>query len=186
MLVVGIDQSYKRTGICISYDGKPYRYKSIDFKNIKSKTEKRNLLRKEIYKILYTNDNVGIGDLNAKEDMMIICERIRLRSQGFLNIDYIKSTASLIDVIVDTAYEFNVPVYSVDTRSWKAQIVGTSKGSKIIQNGKVVKNNKLNTLEFVRNVLEIDCGKNDDKADAICISLYGFIDKEKQKLKQET
>ena len=62
----------------------------------------------------------------AKEVVCII-ERIRLRSQGFLNIDYIKSIGALNSIIVDICDEYHVPVFSVDTRCWKAQVIGTSK-----------------------------------------------------------
>ena len=34
---------------------------------------------------------------------------------------------ALTSVIVDVCYEYDIPVYSVDTRAWKAQVVGTSK-----------------------------------------------------------
>ena len=64
-----------------------------------------------------------------KEECQIICiiERIRLQSQGFINIDYIKSIGALNAMIVDTASQYNIPVYSVDTRAWKSASVGTSK-----------------------------------------------------------
>ena len=66
--------------------------------------------------------------VEQSEEVVCVIERIRLRSQGFLNIDYIKSIGALNAVIVDVMHEYGIEVYSVDTRCWKAQIVGTSKG----------------------------------------------------------
>ena len=45
-----------------------------------------------------------------------------------MNINYIKSIGALNSVIVDKCNEHGVEVYSVDTRCWKAQVIGTSKG----------------------------------------------------------
>ena len=44
------------------------------------------------------------------------------------NIDYIKSIGALNSVIADVCHDYSVPVYSVDTRCWKSQVIGTSKG----------------------------------------------------------
>lgn len=84
---------------------------------------------------------------------------------------------SLIAVIVDTAQDYGVPVYSVDTRSWKAQIVGKSTHDKN-------ESTKQPTLNYVENTLGYTVA-DDNEADAICISKYGFLSKTKQKLKKE-
>ena len=63
-------------------------------------------------------------------EIICVIERIRLKSQGFLNIDYIKSIGALNSVIVDVMSTFGIDTYSVDTRCWKAQVVGTSKPMK--------------------------------------------------------
>lgn len=167
MIAIGIDQSYKNFGISVIEDGKVIKCNSYNFKGKKNKTEKRNYVRKMIK--WFTN--------KYKCDIIIV-ERIRTFSQGFMSKDYITSTSALIACIVDEAYKKNIPVYSVDTRSWKAQVVGSSKH----------KNNestKKPTLDFVKNSLGIEAN-NDDEADAICIGLYAFIPKNKQKLKKET
>jgi hypothetical protein len=86
------------------------------------------------------------------------------------------SFGALTATIVDTAYEYGIKVYSVDTRSWKAQIVGTSKGIK----GDDPKAKKIPTMRFVKKLgFEVD----DDAADSGCIALYGFT--KNQKLKEE-
>lgn len=190
-IVIGIDQSYKRTGLTISIDGKVRKSMSFTYKGCKINTEKRNYMKRKVYQVL---KKVSAMDKPEGCEIIIIVERIRIASHGFLSMDYLISTGALIASIVDTAYEFNIPVYSVDTRSWKAQIVGNSKArvkEAIITRGKnkgktrKVLDTKSETLEFCKNKLKIDCGDNDDKADSIAISLYGFIPKSKQKLKLE-
>lgn len=122
-IVLGIDQSYNRTGISISADGKLLKVKSINFAKCKDNTEKRNKLRKTLNKVSNSASAKGI-------EVICVIERIRLRSQGFLNIDYIKSIGALNSVIIDVMTINDIPVYSVDTRCWKSQVVGTSKPMK--------------------------------------------------------
>ena len=122
-IIIGIDQSYKNTGITIIRNKTELLLlTSINFSNYKNNSEKRNKLKKEL-------DNL-IKKCKAKYDnakITIVFERIRLQSQGFINIDYIKSIGALNAIIIDTAYNNNVKCYSVDTRCWKSQIVGSSK-----------------------------------------------------------
>lgn len=122
-IVIGIDQSYNRTGISISADGKLLKVKSIDFAKYKNNTQKRNKLRHTLQKV---SDSVSLKGI----EVICVIERIRLRSQGFLNINYIKSIGALNSIIIDVMTEMNIPVYSVDTRCWKSQVVGTSKPMK--------------------------------------------------------
>lgn len=200
-IVIGIDQSYKDTGITVIADGKIKVVTNEIFEGCKTNTEKRNKLRNRL------TEAISIF-INRCEELIIICERIRLRSQGFISENYIKSTGALVSVIIDSAYNFNVPVYSVDTRSWKSQIVGTSKPK---QNKYQIDPNKYPTIEYIRHigylkdiveqykgkgtkgVLEVKiqgqmvrCKVNDNKADSICIAKYGFLPKAKQSLKEET
>lgn len=166
MVILGIDESYTNIGVSVAKDGKTIMFKSYNYKGCKTKTEKRN----------FTKRMVNYFTKKYKCDIIIV-ERIRHFSQGFMSKNYIVATASLVAVIIDTAYKYNVPVFSVDTRSWKSKVVGTSKHNKN-------ESSKQPTLDFVRNVLKLDA-KNDDEADAICIALYGFIPKNKQKLERE-
>ena len=117
---IGIDQSYENTGISISADGKLLKVTSLYLGNLKSNSEKRSCLKDFLSKV--------INKVKPKcENITCVIERIRLRSQGFINIDYIKSIGALNAVIVDVMSDDGIPVYSVDTRCWKAQVVGTSK-----------------------------------------------------------
>lgn len=157
LTILGIDQSYSRLGISVvkgktKDDAVLIRYKSYSFKGLKSKTEKRafvySLVKKAVAK--YSPDYV-------------ICERIRQFSQGFVSMSYIKGTAALISRIVDAA--FPQPVYSVDTRSWKSKVCGSSKGTK--------RADKLVSVKYIKQRYGLEL--NDDTCDSICIALYGLM-----------
>lgn len=197
-IVIGIDQSYTRTGITVLKNKQIHRMKSLDFKECRNNTEKRELLSDILDSLINEADS---------DNIKIITERIRLRSQGFLSEAYIKSTGALIATIIDVAEIYGVPVYSVDTRSWKSQIVGSSKP---LDNPYGINPEKYRTILYLRdrgllkyiaeeykgkgkkgviNVKidgkKVPCIINDDLADSYCIALYGYLPKTKQKLKEE-
>lgn len=197
-IVIGIDQSYTRTGITILKNKKLVEMKSIDFHDCNNNTEKRRLL-----KDILSNYILEYGE----GETIIITERIRLRSQGFLSEAYIKSTGALVATIIDVANIYDIPVYSVDTRSWKGQIVGDSKP---LSNPYGINKEKYRTILYLRskgllkhivepyngrgkqgvinikiNGKKTPCKINDDIADSYCIAMYGFLPEHKQKLKEE-
>lgn len=185
-IVIGVDQSYTATGISVAIDGRLHRVTSTQFKGCESRSEKRRLLANMLHKLI-------LQSVKVAAEVTVICERIRTFSGGGkgkkneasgLRPGYLKMTGALIATIVDTAAEYNVLVYSVDTRSWKSQVVGTSKAGK---GG----DKKEPTIRFVEKLgfdMFIRTNKvgrdlyDDDAADSGCIALYGFIDKKKQKL----
>lgn len=120
-VVIGIDQSYNNTGISLAADGKLKKVRSLSLDKYKSNSERRRALAE-------TLDGLLRAVCPKANGVVCIIERIRLRSQGFLNIDYIKSIGALNSIIVDKCQEHGVEVYSVDTRCWKANVIGTSKG----------------------------------------------------------
>lgn len=120
-VVIGIDQSYNNTGISIAADGKLLKVKSKPLDRYKSNSERRRALAETLDGLLRSVCPKG-------KEVICIIERIRLHSQGFLNIDYIKSIGALNSVIVDQCTNYGVPVFSVDTRCWKSQVIGSSKG----------------------------------------------------------
>lgn len=120
-VVIGIDQSYNNTGISLAADGHLRKVRSIHLDKYKSNSEKRRALAE-------TLDGLLKAVCPKANEVVCVIERIRLRSQGFLNIDYIKSIGALNSIIVDKCQEYGVEVYSVDTRCWKSQVIGTSKG----------------------------------------------------------
>jgi hypothetical protein len=186
-IAVGIDESYTRTGISIAADGKLLKVTSTSFRGARFKHEKRKEMARIIHKLVPQM-------LLRAEEVVIICERIRTFSgkkdgsdELFLSINYIKATGALIATIVDAASDYGIEVFSVDTRSWKARVVGTSKAQG--------KNKKLATLKYVANLgfresIKIINKKgqikwNDDAADSACIALYAFLPTQIQTLKKE-
>lgn len=202
-IVIGIDQSYKCTGVTVIKDKTDILYMNgIKLEQCEDNNDRRVLLREKINCILKHATKV----YNDSE-IIIIVERIRLRSQGFLSEAYIKSIGALIAVIKEPAKQYNIPVYSVDTRSWKSQIVGTSKP---LDNPYGINKEKYPTILYLKSKgllnrlvepysgkgkkgiipVKIDgekvlCKINDDIADSYCICMYGFLPKSKQKLKLE-
>lgn len=197
-IVIGIDQSYTRTGITVLEDKKILGMYSVNFDGCKTNTEKREHL-KHFLESLFDNYNI--------DNVMVITERIRLRSQGFLSESYIKSTGALIATIIDIFATYDIPVYSVDTRSWKSQIVGNSKP---LENSYGINKEKYRTILYLRskgllkhivepytgrgkqgvvnikiNGEKTPCKINDDLADSYCIAMYGFLPEHKQKLNEE-
>lgn len=185
--VIGIDQSYKRTGISIAVDGEIKKISYIDFKNVKTKSAKRIKLRKTLKKaILICIKKYG-------DDVSIIFERIRTFTQrDILNPGYIKDTGALCSVIIDTAFEFGLEAWSADTRAWKNGVLGTSKPCvepfpgvkdprKILEVKYIIGLGFEEEITLRRGNNHFFVGYNDDAADSACIALYGFVDKPKLK-----
>lgn len=194
-IVIGIDQSYQNTGISIACDGKLKKVTSIQLESYKTNSEKRRALANKLDGLHRSVNPKGV-------EIVCIIERIRLRSQGFLNINYIKSIGALNSIIVDVCSQYEVPVYSVDTRCWKAQVVGTSKPE---SNKFGVPEEKWPTVHWLlrqgwENSLIVPIsgrktkgtfvknGKkymyNNDAADSAGIAMFGFVG-DKSKLEEE-
>lgn len=195
-VIIGIDQSYKNTGITIIADGKIKIVRSIQLSKLKSNSDKRRVLKQRLFTLL--------SQISSKcSNIVCIIERIRLRSQGFININYIKSIGALNAMIVDVMSEFDVKVYSVDTRCWKATVIGTSKPE---SNNFGVPEEKWPTVRWVCDqgfkssiLLTISTRKtkgtftrkgkkymfDNDAADSCGIAMFGVIG-DKDKLELET
>ena len=195
-ICIGIDQSYKRTGISVSADGKLLRVTSVDLSRLKSKTEKRRKLKAVLERC--------IPAVSEKADSTIILiERVRTFSDGFLSTPYVKSMGALNAVVVDVAFDLGIEVMNVDTRAWKAAVIGTSKPE---QNRYGVPDKKWPTVRwccskgfrkqlmhevkgrrqkgtFVRNGIKYEF--DDDAADSAAISMFWFIG-DRSKLKLES
>lgn len=194
-LCIGIDQSYKNCGVSISADGQLLKVAHIKLEQCRTNTDRRRLLKAYL-------DNMLKAITSKADSIICIIERIRLHSQGFLNIDYIKSMGALNAVIIDIMDEYNIPVYSVDTRCWKSQVIGTSKPK---DNNLGVPKEKYPTVEwcikqgFENSVLRTVKGRkkkgtftrngirymyDNDACDSSAISMFYFVG-DKEKLKQE-
>lgn len=176
--VIGVDQSYSRTGISIAIDGKLKKVTSVKFTGCKCKTEKRDLLRDKLSRCL----EVCIGKYGS-DNVAIVFERIRTITSGeSLRPQVIKASAALCAVIVDCGYHHTTHSYSVDTRAWKRAIIGTSGVCEPIEG---VKNP--NKYGSVRKLIDLGFESSiyvqkrnggfeydDDAADSACIALYPF------------
>ena len=194
-VVIGIDQSYNNTGISIAADGKLVKVRSLQLNSYKTNSDKRGALSKALDGLLRAVCPKG-------KNVSCIIERVRLRSQGFLNIDYIKSIGALNSVIVDICHKHGVSVSSVDTRCWKAQVIGTSKP---MPNKYGVPEEKWPTVKWLLNqgfedsiLIKVEGRKtkgtfvrdgqkymyNNDAADSAGIAMFGFIG-DQDKLQKE-
>lgn len=193
--VIGIDQSYNNTGISIAVGRRKLKYtSSLWLDKCQHNTERRDMLMRRIQEV------IDLAKSKAKE-VVIYIERIRLKSQGFINMDYIKSIGALNACIVDVAKRNGVDVFSVDTRAWKSAVVGSSLP---LDNKHGIDSKKWRTILFVEDLIGFDKiayevgervkkgvitkqGKrykvNDDLCDSACIALYGF--EEEQKIEEE-
>lgn len=181
--VIGLDQSYTRTGIAISVNGRIRRVGSIQLKAVRTKTAKRlkvqATLRRAIESCLkhYTPDQI-----------VIIAERIRTFTRSDINdVQFIKASSALMAYIVDTGLEYGIKTYSVDTRAWKSRVLGDSRP--VFEPIEGVDNPQ--KFGAVRKAIDLGFKKeltvlkqnskfhsyNDDMADAICIALYGHSGK---------
>lgn len=202
MVVIGIDESYTRTGITVLEDKKLIKMYSVDFDGCKNNYDKRKALRSVLESIL----NKLLRKYKPIEIKCII-ERIRTFSGGHMSSQYLITTGGLIVIILDVFLEHGIKVYSVDTKSWKNAVVGTSKPK---ENSYGINPNKYPTILYLKQKgflkyiaeeykgrgkkgvinVKIDCEKvpckiNNDLADSYCIAMYGFLPKTKQKLKEE-
>lgn len=199
-IVIGIDQSYKNTGVTVNINnGEKLKVRNIYTDCYENNSIKRSVVRKKLFNLISV-----IKIAYPKAEVVCIIERIRLKSQGFLNINYIKGIGALNALIVDVMYNNGIETYSVDTRAWKSAIVGTSKP---MENKYGLPPEKYPTILWnvkngrKKNIINYDVGKkkkgvitnkkgerymyDDDKSDSIAISFYGFLPVKKQKLEKE-
>lgn len=186
-IVIGIDQSYKRSGIAIVADGQLKVATSCKFEMSENNTEKRSEFGLMLLEILKKFRR------RAKE-VVIIVERIRLKNANHISEDYIKATSALIARVIDIAKIYEIPVFSVATNSWKSKVVGTSVKQ---ENRYGIAPEKYPTILYIRRrfpeqfkmllipasdrqtkgVITV-AGKrytvDDDACDSICIALYAF------------
>lgn len=197
-VVIGIDQSYKNTGITIAVNGEVFRVYNVKLETFPNNSERRRELKERLIPVVKEL-------LRSYEPINIICiiERIRLQSKGFLSIDYIKSMGALNALIVDIMYRYHINTFSVDTRAWKSAVVGTSKpqenkyGIAPEKYPTILWNVKNGRKKFIvdycvgkktKGVIEKNGQRymyDDDRSDSIGIALYGFLPKKLQKLEQE-
>lgn len=180
-MVIGLDQSYTDTGLCIAVDGIPKYAESISFEGATEKVDKRKAILKRIRAI--------VERYKSKYHITIVLEAVRLfsGSQPHISTAYIFSTCALVGSIVDLANELSIEAYWVETRSWKKYVLGSSKPSMRKLKG-VKDQKKVDSVLYALSIgfkdkvsYRVERGKNkgqlrynDNVADAICIAIAGF------------
>lgn len=204
---IGIDPAYAETSIGVTgvKKNKPkifcIGHKTSKFKGCKAKAEKRrelrSMLRATIAQCQKNSNNVEIivertGTFRKKQG------KGGGDKQFFMAMHSIKGFTQIITTIVDVAFEFGLKVYSVDTRSWKAKVLGSSKSNKQSKKNSSRNVNKSEAIKYVQKKFNLDLSYvmqrgpnkgqiryNDNIADAICISEYGHLPENIKKLKEE-
>jgi len=189
-MVIGLDQSYTDTGLCIAIDGIPKYAESVSFDGADDKSDKRSKLSERLRLI--------IDKFKGKYIITIVLEAVRLfsGSQPHISTSYIFSTCAMIGMFVDIANEYGVDIYWVETRSWKKHVLGSSKPSGRKLKG-VKDPKKVDSVLYACSIgfkdkiaYKVERGKNkgqirynDNIADAICIAIAGFSKKIRKNLK---
>lgn len=190
---IGVDQSYSRTGISLAVDGKLKVVRSVDLHAIPSKTLKRRAVSEALGRAISS----ALSHY-PPTSIAVICERLRLFSSGAgaapglytsptIRPGVIKPASAMIAYLVDRAYDYDICVWSADTRAWKTAVLGTSRP--LVEPLKGVKDpQKIRSVKFIIQQgfeKEISLCRNhgafykydDDAADSACIALYGFTKK---------
>lgn len=125
-IAIGIDQSYKCTGVAVyvynseTKRGRFWRTFAIVPK-VRSKARARWAIANEILTLI-------IKIISMHSGRPWICfERPRLFSKGHISASYLLSIGALNGLIIDRADGWDIPCYSVDTRAWRCAAVGTCK-----------------------------------------------------------
>lgn len=126
---VGIDQSYVRTGISLTVDGLLVAVTSVDLSHYESKRDKRMIVSTKARNAVQACFSHGC------QNVIVLLERIRLFSKDFISQPYIMSMGAMNACISDKVYSSfplqattgMLEVMSVETRAWKASVVGTIK-----------------------------------------------------------
>lgn len=201
MIVVGIDQSYTETGITVMQDSEVKLFHGVRNPDKLPRHVYRDILKQDMHKICQMVRR-------KNDDTMFICERVRLKSGGFISLDSISTMIELTALIKDVTASYGYELYTVDTRSWKSAIVGTTAGA---ENDMGIHPKKYRTIMYVqalflnkpklynklmrevhwttRNGVALTDLENkkkyvwdDNICDSYCIAKYGFLPDDKRKL----
>lgn len=184
---IGLDQSYTDTGIAVVCDGDVKSLMHESFQGLSEKYQKRLQLSKRLEGI--------ISRLEGKYAVNVCIEAVRLFSgeQPHISTQYIFAACAMVGAIVEVCCRHGVPVYWVETRSWKKAVLGSSKPSGKRLNGVNDQRKVDSVLYAIKRGFRDDMastvksGKNrgkvrynDNMADALCIAICGS---QKKKLK---
>lgn len=145
--VLAIDQSYTRSGLCVARNGELLNYKSLSYEKDWNKQKRRRSV---------------LTAINQLRLVFPIDALIFERPRRFPSFYTLVAMHSFI-ITVQDSIQASMPIYTVDTRSWKACTVGKASAS------------KAETLLWIEENYGIK-GINDDTGDSICIALSYWND----------
>jgi Holliday junction resolvasome RuvABC endonuclease subunit len=153
--ILAFDQSYTRLGIAVVNKNGIQFAGSVDLTKLKNRTQKRNCVEQLVRHYIL-----------AFKPKAIVVERVRVFAGKYISAGTMEALAGMTARIVDAAYIHSfdtkpIPVFSVDTRSWKKAVLGNSKADKKM------------AVDFIRRKYKIET--DHDGADAACMGLYVFI-----------
>lgn len=119
LTILAIDPSYQECGFSLFQEGELILIERLNFEFIQKKNElKGEMSKKEKRKRL--KRVIELFTMAFSVDV-VVTERARLYSQGFINIDVIAALSELICVIIDTV---DCPVVSINTQTWRFHTSG--------------------------------------------------------------
>lgn len=168
-VVLGIDQSMSKIGFAAVTRDKIIRADTVDLRKLKYPSQKRLCVRQLV-------DHW----IERYKPKVIMVERVRLFAHARIAMSTIQQLSALTAVIVDTAFVHqqysisamgivrkSIPVFSVDTRAWKAQILGSAKVDKEA------------SLAWLLTQYKTDLPLDNNAGDAACLARYAFISQPK-------
>lgn len=163
-VVLGIDQSYSKIGFAVATRGKIIRADSVDLRKLKYPSQKRLCVKQLV--------DHWIQNYKPK---VIVVERVRLFAHNRIATATIQQLSAMTAVIVDAAFihqvysvkamgvvRKSVPVFSVDTRAWKAAILGSAKAEKEA------------STAWLMTRYKTDAALDNNAGDAACLARYAF------------
>lgn len=164
-VVLGIDQSYSKIGFAVATRSEIIRADVVDLRKLKWASQKRLCVRQLV-------DHW----IDRYKPKVIIVERVRLFAHARIAVHTIQQLSAMTAVIVDTAFVHQVysasalgvvrksiPVFSVDTRAWKAAVLGSAKVDKEA------------SLAWLMTRYTATTPLDNNAGDAACLARYAFV-----------
>lgn len=127
-VIIGFDPSYDDTGFSVWADGELIDAGNVDWQEADTKPQKRLRLRDFVSDIVYEYVQQAFV-------VEVYSEGVRQFSSApagskkdsvFVSFKAITTLSMLSTSIIDPAGIYDVPVYGVETKSWKSHVVGSS------------------------------------------------------------
>ncbi len=193
-MCLGFDQSYTNTGIAVAAKTYKGQIDLLHIESVKGWGDKLGY-RKEL---IHRTKMIMRKYRCLSDQCYALCETVRVHKDGNMSINNHLSWGALQGCLSDYLYQrHDVILRTVDTRAWKAKVVGTSKPA--TKAPPSVDPKKWPTIEYImhvhdipkeeiawplgprtRNYAWIDADGNkftfdSDKCDAACIAIYGLM-----------